>query len=176
MNTDTTTKPDPIWESTQMDDITIEEKKRRAILYALERIKDVPNIAWYCGVGTQLWSLLTEALAADLGKPVKEIRLQWNPKRAVNPEVAEPARIPTIHADPEFFCRMERELRINSSKGDWKGWKPDRMTCCDELRHHVRKLVRAIRLNDPERVSEFSADLANIAMKTAEVHGSEDGE
>jgi hypothetical protein len=50
------------------------------------------------------------------------------------------------------------------------------MTCLEELNHHLRKLGRAIRLNDHDRVSEFAADLANVAMKTAEIHGAEDEE
>lgn len=171
MNTTTTT--DPTWESTQMDHLTTEEKKRSAIIYALQRIHAVPHIAWYCGVGTQLWSLLTEALAADQGKPVREIRLTWKPERAVNPENQEGSAIPSVLASPKFFARMNRELRVNASKGNWSTWKPDRMTCMDELHHHLRKLGRAIRLNDKDRVAEFCADLANIAMKTAEVHGTE---
>lgn len=176
MSTPTTTTKDPTWESTQMDHLTTEEKKRSAIIYALQRISDVPHIAWYCGVGTQLWSLLTEALASDQGKSVKEIRLAWKPRRAVNPEIPEATSIHAGLANPEFFARMERELRVNTSKGDWSTWRPDRMACMDELHHHLRKLGRAIRLNDKDRVAEFCADLANISMKTAEIHGAEDEE
>jgi hypothetical protein len=71
---------------------------------------------------------------------------------------------------------MDKELQGNASKGDWKAWNPDRMLCMDELHHHLRKLGRALRLNDKDRVAEFCADLANVAMKTAEIHGAEDEE
>ncbi len=176
MNTTDTTKTDPIWDSTQMDALTTEDKKTRAILYAIMRIADEPRIAWYCGVGTQVWSLLTEALAAAHGKSVREIRDAWNPRQAENPENPKVIRETAVLASPEFFHRMDKELQCNASKGNWKAWKPDRMTCLEELNHHLRKLGRAIRLNDQDRVSEFAADLANVAMKTAEIHGAEDEE
>ncbi|MFZ4776798.1 MAG: hypothetical protein ACOYM3_15615 [Terrimicrobiaceae bacterium] len=176
MNTADTITADPIWDSTQMDELKTEDKKTRAILYALGRIADEPHIAWYCGVGTQVWSLLTEALAAAHGKSVREIRSAWKPKAAVNPENPKVIRDTAVVASPEFFRRMDRELQGNASKGDWKAWKPDRMLCMDELHHHLRKLGRALRLNDKDRVAEFAADLANIAMKTAEIHGAKDEE
>jgi len=175
MNT-TTTETDPIWDDTQMDEIPNDQKKTRAILHALTRIKEDPRVAWYCGVGTQGWALLTEALAAEQGKSVREIRKAWNPKHADNPENPKVIRETAAFASPEFFRRMDKELQSNASKGDWKAWNPDRMTCMDELHHHLRKLGRAIRLNDKERIAEFCADIANVAMKTAEVHGAEDGE
>jgi hypothetical protein len=176
MNTPTTTTTDPIWDSTQMDDLTTEEKKTSAILYAIHRIFDDPRIAWYCGVGTQAWSLLTEALAAAHGKSVREIRDTWKPRKAINPENPKVIGDTAVLASPEFFRRMDNELLGNASKGDWKAWKPDRMLCMDELHHHLRKLGWALRLNDKDRVTEFCADLANVAMKTAEIHGAEDGE
>lgn len=174
MNTTPATAADPIWDSTQMDKHPTETKKTWAILHMLTLIKDIPHLAWYCGVGTQGWSLLTEALAAEKGKTVREIRTEWKPKLAENPENPQVIRATAKLASPEFFCRMDKELLSNAHKGDWSTWKPDRMACMDELFHHLRKLVRAIRLNDKERVAEFSADLANIAMKTAEIHGVED--
>lgn len=173
MNTTDTTKTDPIWDSTQMDDSPNHQKSNSAILYALGCIRKNPHIAWYCGVGTQMWSLLTEAFAASQEKSVREIREAWKPVRAENPESPKVIRETAVLASLEFFRRMDKELQCNASKGDWKAWKPDRMTCLEELNHHLRKLGRAIRLNDHDRVSEFAADLANVAMKTAEVHGAE---
>lgn len=174
MNTTDTTKTDPIWDSTQMDSHPNETKKTWAILHMLTLIKDIPHLAWYCGVGTQGWSLLTEALAAERGKSVREIRTEWKPARADNPENPKVIRETAVLASPEFFHRMDKELQCNASKGDWKAWKPDRLTCLQELNHHLLKLHRAIRLNDHDRVSEFAADLANVAMKTAEIHGTAD--
>lgn len=176
MNTTDTTKTDPIWDSTQMDELTTEQKKTKAIGHVLRFIQDTPHVAWYCGVGTQGWALLTEALAADNGSLVRVIRAAFKPALSVNPENRKVIRETAVLASPEFFRRMDKELQCNASKGDWKAWKPDRMTCLEELNHHLRKLGRAIRLNDHDRVSEFAADLANVAMKTAEIHGAEDGE
>lgn len=179
MNTDTINKIDPIWESTQMDTLTTEQKKTRAISYALSRIATDPHVAYLCGVGTQMWNLLTEASAADVGQSVRSIREACKPKASLNPhnpEATEVVRATAALASVDFFRSMDKELQRNSSKGDWRAWKPDRMDCTDELHHHLRKLCRALRLNDKDRVSEFSADLANIAMKTAEIHGTEDEE
>ena len=174
MNTPNATKADPIWEATQMDDLNTEQKMNRAILHALDRIRTNPHVAWYCGHGTQMWALLTEALAAGQGRSVRETRRAWSPERAVNPENPKVIREAAVLASPQFFQRMDKELINNTRKGDWKAWQPDRLTCLDELHHHLRKIQRAMRLNDHDRVSEFCADLANIAMKTAEIHGAEE--
>jgi hypothetical protein len=159
-----------------MDGQTNEQKSDQAIAYMLQRIHDDPHIAWYCGIGTQAWSLLTETLASLRGISVTSLRDTYKPRSSINPENPTVIRETAVLASPEFFRRMDKELQSNASKGDWKAWKPDRMLCLRELTHHLNKLIRAVYLNDHERVAEFCADLANVAMKTAEIHGAEDEE
>jgi hypothetical protein len=175
MNTTPTT--DPIWDSTQMDGKTNEQKSDQAIAYMLQRIHDEPYIAWYCGIGTQAWSLLTESLASLRGLHITTLRDQYKPASSINPENPKVIRETARFASLEFFRRMDKELQIYACrKGSWLAWKPDRATCMAELNYHLAKLGRAIQLNDKERVAEFCADLANVAMKTAEIHGAEDEE
>lgn len=82
--------------------------------------------------------------------------------------------LPTNLVRPAFVQRMESELRANAAKkGDWHTWVPSPLTALAELQHHETKMIHAIEHGDAERVSEFAADIANIAMKIAEVFGSQ---
>lgn len=58
---------------------------RCAIHYTLDRIKHDPHLAWYCGLGTQTFSLLTEVLATIDDVPVETVRKAFRPPSAVNP-------------------------------------------------------------------------------------------
>lgn len=73
--------------------------------------------------------------------------------------------------NPLFVKRMEDELHANGHKGDWKAWEPSELGALSEIQHHVTKLINALEQGDRARVTELSADIANAAMKTAEVHG-----
>jgi hypothetical protein len=73
--------------------------------------------------------------------------------------------------NPLFVKRMEDELHANGHKGDWKSWEPSELGALSEIQHHVTKLINALEGGDRARVTELSADIANAAMKTAEVHG-----
>lgn len=71
-----------------------------------------------------------------------------------------------------FIDRMEAELQANQRKGDWRAWIPTPIQVTQELNYHFAKLVFAMAEGDSQRVSEFAADVANIAMKADEVMGS----
>ena len=66
---------------------------------------------------------------------------------------------------------MEKELLANVHKGDWQKWKPTPADAIVELEHHLKKIKLAMNANNPAQVSEFTADLANIAMKVEEIYG-----
>lgn len=70
-----------------------------------------------------------------------------------------------------FIDRMESELKENAHKGDWSQWQPDSCDASGEIYHHLFKLEKALAQKKPNKVSEFSADIANIAMKISEIHG-----
>jgi hypothetical protein len=161
--------------STSMDDLTPEAKARKAIRHVLNLIQDHPSVGYYLGLGTESFALLTEADATFHGADIELTRKRFlpiNPRNPAEGTAQEETQAPTVSlADTRFFTAMERELVANQSKGNWHDWQPDRMTCLSELAHHHAKLVRAIRYNDPSTITEHSADLANIAAKTAAQHG-----
>jgi hypothetical protein len=70
-----------------------------------------------------------------------------------------------------FTTMMAAELQANASKGDWDSWRPDFTQAMSELHHHVGKLQHAALNEHHAGIREFSADVANIAMKIAEVLG-----
>jgi hypothetical protein len=72
---------------------------------------------------------------------------------------------------PEFIARMNAELVANAHKGDWTTWLPSQAELGDELWHHYRKLLSALAGNERARVAEYSADLANLAMKAHQLFG-----
>jgi len=64
-----------------------------------------------------------------------------------------------------FVSRMEKELLANEErKGDWKAWEPNPGEALGELSDHVGKLKAAVAEGDKARVSEFTADVANLSM------------
>jgi len=164
-----------IWNSTSMDNLSPEAKAQKAIRHVLNRIEEHPEIGYYLGIGTESFALLTEADATFNKADVELTRKRFAPMNARNPyegipEAEESTPDLTI-SDKRFFTAMERELVANRNKGNWQAWKPDRITCIDELFDHLRKLVRSLRYNDPDNVTEHAADLANVAAKTAAEHG-----
>lgn len=76
-----------LFESKQMDGKPPVEQATQAIAYALRRINENPQIGWHAGMGTQMFSLLTEAYATLTGKTVKEVREAFAPDcEAADPE------------------------------------------------------------------------------------------
>lgn len=64
---------------TQMDHLPAEEQAQKAILHVLRQIKENPKIGYHMGMGTQSFSLLTEAAATLFCQPVKEVRERFLP-------------------------------------------------------------------------------------------------
>ena len=79
----------------------------------------------------------------------------------------------------EFVARMARELKANEHKGDWRSWKPRPLDILAELNWHLLKLAYALgeaaeigELNS-QKIGEYAADVANLAMKVDEVYGAQ---
>lgn len=77
---------------------------------------------------------------------------------------------------PEFVAQMEAELQANQHKGDWRRWYPTPLQVLAEIQHHQGKLMLALSAGDCERVKEYSADLANFAMKVDEHFGGQNNQ
>ena len=69
----------------QMETLSRDNQPLQAITHTLTTIRDNPNAAWYLGVGTQTWALLTEAYATLTGRDVAEVRRLFRPTSAINP-------------------------------------------------------------------------------------------
>ena len=86
---------------------------------------------------------------------------------------------PAGHVRPAFVARMEHELADlgnqakNVAHGGWAGWRPDHWQILFEIRTHVTKLALAFDAGDRDLVSHHAADLAVLAMKASEVHGTD---
>lgn len=91
-----------------------------------------------------------------------------------NPPEPRPSGIEAL-VRPEFVCGMEAELRANAEKGDWRTWNPTPLQALAEMQHHEAKLMKALAGGDCERVAEYCADIANIAMKIDERFGGPKG-
>lgn len=78
-----------LFTDTNMDGLAPAEQAERAIFKTLSRIHNEPFIAWYLGMGSQTFSLLTEAYAALTGKTVQEVRQTFRPLDARNPATQE---------------------------------------------------------------------------------------
>lgn len=63
----------------QMETLSRDNQSLQAITHTLTTIRDNPNVAWYLGVGTQTWALLTEALATLTGRDVAHVRRTMRP-------------------------------------------------------------------------------------------------
>ena len=73
--------------------------------------------------------------------------------------------------DSAFIARMEYELEQNNHKGAWDAWHPAHIELVVELLHHISKLTNALKSENKHLVAEYSADIANLAMKTHELFG-----
>jgi hypothetical protein len=71
-----------------------------------------------------------------------------------------------------FLSLMRKELHANCGKGDRPGWLAmDANTALLEVYHHLAKLQKAVRNNDGPRITEYSADVANMAMMVLDICG-----
>lgn len=73
-----------------------------------------------------------------------------------------------------FIRKMDREIINNNDQGVWATWCPSKQDGVDELIHHLEKLKHALINDDKVEVSEYSADIANIAMKIDMMYGADD--
>jgi|GEM_PF-5275896 len=71
-----------------------------------------------------------------------------------------------------FLAMMRAELHANAGKGDRPGWlQMDVPTALLELFYHMGKLQKAAKKGDINGVREYTADVANMAMMLADIHG-----
>jgi len=84
------------------------------------------------------------------------------------PRRAEATPRPELSAEILAFAQeMQRELDANSRKGEPGSWKyvdPDILW--NDLMYHAAKMIYAMKHGEGERVDEFAADVANMAMMT----------
>jgi len=66
---------------------------------------------------------------------------------------------------------MRHEIKANARKGDWSLFQIARSAAGDWLDEHATKLKDAVAVGDRNAVREYSADVANIAMKIEECFG-----
>lgn len=64
-----------------------------------------------------------------------------------------------------FFQRMNAELEANNHKPDWRGMS--QREALSELRHHHKKLAKAVKAGDQAAIKEYAADVANCSMFVA---------
>ncbi len=62
-----------------------EEKAKAAISHVLGQIRTHEGIGWFMGVGTQSFTLLTEAAAELWNEPVEKVREHFKPTNPRNP-------------------------------------------------------------------------------------------
>lgn len=71
-----------------------------------------------------------------------------------------------------FVAMMEKELHANAGKGDRPGWLAmSAGECLLEIYYHLSKLQKAIKDSDGDRIAEYSANVANMAMMAADICG-----
>ncbi|MFY0655437.1 MAG: hypothetical protein JXR12_01535 [Neptunomonas phycophila] len=92
----------------------------------------------------------------------------WN---VVSGAVMDALDPPNLLINGTFIQRMETELQNNAHQGDWNKWTPTPGQGVDEILHHLEKLKAALVGANPDQVSEYTADIANIAMRISDTHG-----
>lgn len=75
-----------LMESKQMDGLPELDQAKKAIRHMLNQIRDSPEIGWYCGFGTQAFSLLTEAHSTLWKRDLKETREAFLPTEPKDPK------------------------------------------------------------------------------------------
>lgn len=72
--------------SKQMAGMSKEAQAKRAILHMLRCIESDPHVGWYCGYGTQSFSLLTEAYATLVERNISDVREAFMPENPKDPQ------------------------------------------------------------------------------------------
>ena len=71
-----------------------------------------------------------------------------------------------------FAYEMRTQLDANTpAKGNFNNWHPTLDHLMQEIEHHQAKLFRALREGNRAKISEYSADIANYAMKAHQDYG-----
>ena len=71
-----------------------------------------------------------------------------------------------------FFRLMERELHANAGKGDRPGWLAmSPAAAMLEIYYHAAKLQKAVKNGEGDAISEYAADVANMAMMMVDICG-----
>lgn len=68
-----------IFEEIQMEGLSGEEQAKQAITHVLKQIRYNEKVGYHLGIGTQSFSLLTEAAATLHGEPVDVVRARYMP-------------------------------------------------------------------------------------------------
>ncbi len=121
-------------------------------------------------------------LIAERLKQIHSVVISKETAEAVTRELSSPGehfgRVqvledPTPYVRPSFTARMSAEIIANKHQGEWETWQPNRTRIATELDYHMEKLMNAIisEKGTPEHVSEYAADVANLAMKEDELYG-----
>ena len=87
------------------------------------------------------------------------------------------------HVDKKFIAEMERKLESGRSRG-YVGWDRHWNNCSflispqgvrellfKKLQAEQTELLLAVASGDPKRILEEAADVANMAMMVADIHG-----
>lgn len=120
-------------------------------------------------------SIQNDMFAAWVGDPKFREAFRNDCKRLLNAASASPvAQEPVAQKYDDtlvpFVALMRAELHANSGKGDRPGWlQMDRNTGLLEIFYHLAKLQKAVKDNDPERIREFGADVANMSMMLVDI-------
>ena len=72
----------------QMETLSRDNQCLQAITHTLTVIRDNPNVAWFLGVGSQTWALLTEAYATLTGQTMADVRRLFRPAASHPPQLS----------------------------------------------------------------------------------------
>lgn len=116
------------------------------------------------------WAAIQEAAAASNWIPPEYFRNDWVSDVCRFLRGNEPDKYDEV-LQP-FLTMMRNELHTNSGKGDRPGWLS--MTpgeCLLEIYYHLGKLQKGVKDGNKLWITEYSADVANMAMMLADICG-----
>lgn len=71
---------------TEMQELSGEDQAKKALFHLLKQIRRDEYVGWYLGLGTQSFSLITEAYATLTQQNVGRVREQFQPMNPRNPK------------------------------------------------------------------------------------------
>lgn len=99
------------------------------------------------------------AAARELEDRIAALPAQPQAPAALSPEIA------------AFALDMQRELDANAHKGQpgsWRECSPEWLW--NDTMYHAAKMIYAMKHGEADKVSEFAADVANMAMMTRDAY------